>query len=50
MEIERQKKAAHPEVVSLFTKPQTSAAFNVNVRSRFGTLPVATNIVAENSA
>ena len=37
MEIERQIKVAHPEVESLFIKPQTSAAFKENVRNRFGT-------------
>ena len=41
MEIERQIKVAHPDVVSLFIKPQTSAAFKDNVRNRFGTLPAA---------
>ncbi len=50
MEIERQIKLAHPEVVSLFVKPQTSAAFNENVLNRFGTLPTGTNIVAEKPA
>ncbi len=50
MEIERQIKLAHPEVVSLFVKPQTSAVFNENVLNRFGTLPTGTNIVAEKPA
>lgn len=47
MEIERQIKVAHPDVVSLFIKPQTSAAFKENVRNRFGTLPPATVIAAK---
>src|SRR5664279_337117 len=36
MEIERQVRAAHPEVVTLFIKPQTAAAFRETVRRRFG--------------
>jgi cation diffusion facilitator family transporter len=36
VEIERQIKAAHPEVVTLFIKPQTSAAFKEQVKQRFG--------------
>jgi cation diffusion facilitator family transporter len=36
MEIERQVQAAHPEVVTLFIKPQTAAAFRETVRRRFG--------------
>ena len=46
MEIERQIKVAHPDVVSLFIKPQTSAAFKENVRNRFGTLPTGTSAAA----
>jgi divalent metal cation (Fe/Co/Zn/Cd) transporter len=38
IEIERSVRAQHPEVVSLFIKPQTSAAFKENVRRRFGEL------------
>ena len=45
MEIKRQIKVAHPDVVSLFIKPQTSAAFKENVRNGFETLPPATTIV-----
>jgi len=36
MEIERQVRVAHPEVVTLFIKPQTAAAFRETVRRRFG--------------
>ena len=36
VEIERQIRAAHPEVVTLFIKPQTAAAFKETVRRRFG--------------
>lgn len=38
VEIERNVRALHPEVVSLFIKPQTSATFKENVRCRFGEL------------
>lgn len=48
MEITRQIKVAHPDVVSLFIKPQTSAAFKENVSNRFGTLTPAT-IIAQKS-
>ncbi len=43
--IERLIRARHPEVVSLFIKPQTAATFKANVRKRYGDLlpdPVAT--------
>jgi cation diffusion facilitator family transporter len=39
VEMERKIRAAHPEVVSLFIKPQTSAMFKESVRNRFGELP-----------
>lgn len=39
VEIERQIKVAHPEVVTLFIKPQTAAAFKEQVKQRFGDLP-----------
>lgn len=35
-EIERQIRLAHPEVVTLFIKPQTAAAFKETIRRRFG--------------
>lgn len=38
-EIERQVRAAHPEVVALFVKPQTQAQFENAVRTRFGAWP-----------
>ena len=36
IEIERRIRAAHPEVVTLFVKPQTPAAYRDTVRLRFG--------------
>ncbi|WP_317204909.1 cation diffusion facilitator family transporter [Janthinobacterium sp.] len=39
-EIERRIRAAHPEVVTLFVKPQTGAAYKETLRRRFGE-PVA---------
>jgi cation diffusion facilitator family transporter len=36
VEIERQIRAEYPEVVTLFIKPQTAAAFKETVRRRFG--------------
>jgi divalent metal cation (Fe/Co/Zn/Cd) transporter len=39
VEIERQIKASHSEVVTLFIKPQTTAAFKEQVKQRFGKLP-----------
>lgn len=36
IEIERQIRAAHPEVVTLFIKPQTGASFKETVRRRYG--------------
>ena len=36
IEIERRIRAAHPEVVTLFVKPQTPFAFRETVRLRFG--------------
>ncbi|WP_295996293.1 cation diffusion facilitator family transporter [Rugamonas sp.] len=39
IDIERQVRAAHPEVVSLFVKPQTPAAYRDTVRRRFETPP-----------
>jgi len=44
-EIERQVRAAHPEVLTLFIKPQTSAAFKEAVRLRFGGKPVELSVV-----
>ena len=38
MDIEHQIKAAHPEVVTLFIKPQTAVAFKEQVKLRFGEL------------
>ena len=38
MDIERQIKAANPEVVTLFVKPQTAVAFKEQVKLRFGGL------------
>lgn len=40
-DIERQIQAAHPEVVTLFIKPQTAAAYQETLRRRFGKLPPA---------
>ena len=40
VEIERQIRAAHPEVVTLFIKPQTSAEFKATLRRRFGSAPL----------
>ncbi|MEO7549360.1 MAG: cation diffusion facilitator family transporter [Ramlibacter sp.] len=37
MQIERQIRAAHPQVVTLFIKPQTAAGFRESLRLRFGT-------------
>ena len=39
VEMEQKIRAAHPEVVSLFIKPQTSAMFKDVVRKRYGELP-----------
>jgi cation diffusion facilitator family transporter len=36
VEMEQKIRAAHPEVVSLFIKPQTATMFKDNVRKRFG--------------
>lgn len=44
MEIERRIRAAHPEVVTLFVKPQTAAAFKETVRRRYGVI-AATGVV-----
>lgn len=41
VEIERQIRAAHPQVVTLFIKPQTAAAFKETVRRRFGLAPAS---------
>ena len=41
VEIERRIRAAHPEIVTFFVKPQTQAAFNESVRRRFGEAPTA---------
>ena len=46
VDIERRVRLAHPEIVTLFIKPQTAAAFKDNVRKRFGELlPVTDNTV-----
>lgn len=47
VEIERQVRAFHPEVVTLFIKPQTAAAFRGNVRRRFGIEPAEVNLIVE---
>ncbi|MEO6279783.1 cation diffusion facilitator family transporter [Roseateles sp.] len=44
-EIERQIRIAHPEVVTLFIKPQTAAAFKETVRRRFGEQPAALGLI-----
>ncbi len=44
-EIERQVRAAHPEVLTLFIKPQTAEAFHDAVRMRFGGKPTQLSIV-----
>ena len=46
VEIERQIRAAHPEVVTLFIKPQTAAAFRETVRRRYGGKVVESSLVA----
>jgi len=38
-EIERRVRIAHPEIVTLFIKPQTATAFKENVRRRYGQPP-----------
>jgi cation diffusion facilitator family transporter len=38
--IERKIRAAHPEVVTLFVKPQTALAFKETIHLRFGDAPV----------
>ena len=38
--IERKIRAAHPEVVTLFVKPQTAIAFKETIHLRFGDPPV----------
>jgi divalent metal cation (Fe/Co/Zn/Cd) transporter len=39
IEIERRIRAVHPEVVTLFIKPQTDASFKEALRLRFGGAP-----------
>ena len=39
IDIERQIRAAHPEVVTLFIKPQTDATWKNALRLRFGDPP-----------
>ena len=50
VEIERQIQVAHPEVVTLFIKPQTSAAFKERTRHRFGGDPLEGRIVSGEAA
>lgn len=45
VEIERQIRAAHPEIVTLFIKPQTAAAFKETVRRRYGGQVVEAGLV-----
>ena len=45
VEIERQIRAAHPEIVTLFIKPQTAAAFKETIRRRYGGKVVEAGIV-----
>jgi hypothetical protein len=45
MEIERQVRAAHPEVLTLFIKLQTAAAFTQTVRERFDGKPAELSLV-----
>ena len=45
VEIERQIRAAHPEIVTLFIKPQTAAAFKETIRRRYGGEVVEAGIV-----
>ena len=40
IDIENRIRAAHPEVVTLFVKPQTSARFKASVRERFAGSPL----------
>ncbi len=39
IDIERRIRATHPEVVTLFVKPQTAATFREGVPQRFGDSP-----------
>ena len=45
VEIERRVRAAHPEVLTLFIKPQTAAAFKETVRRRYGDMPAELSLV-----
>ncbi|MEP7296119.1 MAG: cation diffusion facilitator family transporter [Burkholderiales bacterium] len=49
-EIEQRIRVAHPEVVTLFIKPQTRAGFGETVRRRFGTPLPAVQLVAARPA
>ncbi|MET3130092.1 cation diffusion facilitator family transporter [Oxalobacteraceae bacterium GrIS 1.11] len=40
IDIERRIRAAHPEVVTLFVKPQTAKAYRETVRRQFGAPPI----------
>ena len=43
IDVQRRIQAAHPEVVSLFVKPQTATAYKAGLRRRFGNVPAAAN-------
>ena len=45
VEIERQIRAAHPQVLTLFIKPQTAAGFKQTVRRRYGDVPEEHGVV-----
>jgi cation diffusion facilitator family transporter len=45
VEIERRVRAAHPDVLTLFIKPQTAAAFRETVRERFGGKPAELSLI-----
>ncbi len=45
VDIERRIRAAYPQVVTLFVKPQTAAAYEETVRRRFGGIPVGGRLV-----
>jgi cation diffusion facilitator family transporter len=50
VEIERRIRAAHPEVVTLFVKPQTDAAFRETLRRRYGEGVAQRFVAASDSA
>ena len=47
IDIENRIRAAHPEVVTLFVKPQTSARFKESVRERFAGSPLDSSSAAQ---